>query len=202
MSVGYANAEASDFGPGDTEVAHFGRNWGWFLVPGIAAILLGFVVLEWRTETLYALTYFAGAGFLFAGCVRLIDAIVVPERRLISLAGAVAFIAVGVTIFAWPNITLFIVALLIALGFVVWGVLELVTALANTRARHWWVGLIAGIASLIIAIWTTRHPGNALNVLMILVGIWLMLWGASAVVATLIARRVVKGLEHTNQAPS
>ena len=178
--------------PTEAEVTRFGASWGWFLAAGIAAILLGFVVLVWRTETLYALTYFAGAVFLLVGCVHLADAAFVPERRLLSVLGALAFIAIGIIMFVWPHITLFIVAMLIALGFVVWGVMELVTAFAATKARHWWVPLIGGIASLIVAVWTARHPGNALNVLMILLGIWTMLWGAVEITLALVVHRLAR----------
>ena len=47
---------------------------------------------------------------------------------------------------------------------------------------------IAGIVSLIIAVWTVRHPGSALEVIMLLVGIWIMLWGVIEIVAAFSAR--------------
>jgi len=181
---------------GDEVAAHLEKIWWYYLVAGIAGVLLGFVVLSWRTETLYALTYFAGAVFLVVGFVHVVNIFVVPERRWLSLVSAIVFLAIGVIILVWPHITLFIVALLIALGFVMWGILELIVALSNTEAQYWWVHLIAGVVSLIIAIWAIRHPGTALNVLVILLGIWIMLWGAVEIIAAFVARNA---RHHWNQ---
>lgn len=172
----------------DDEVTRWSRVWGWFLAAGIAAVLLGFVVLAWRTQTLYALSYFAGAAFLFLGCLRLADAFFVPARRIVSVIGGVVLLAIGIIIFVWPNITLFVLALLVALGFVVWGVLQLVSAFADMGAPHWWVSLIGGLASLVIGVWAVRHPGSALNALMILLGVWIMLWGAVEIAGALLMR--------------
>jgi uncharacterized membrane protein HdeD (DUF308 family) len=179
---------AEEIASGDEIADQLQRNWGWYLVAGIIGVLLGFVVVEWRTETLYAIAYFAGAIFLFIGLVRLVDVFLVPARRWLSLLAAVIFLAIGVIILVWPHITLFILALLIAVGFVMWGILELIRAFAEPRDRHWWLSLIAGIVSLIIAVWTVRHPGSALEVIMLLVGIWIMLWGVIEIVAAFSAR--------------
>jgi uncharacterized membrane protein HdeD (DUF308 family) len=194
MSIEFTRVEVSEYSLKDADRVGAGRWWGGFLAAGIAAVLLGFVVLVWRTETLYALIYFAGAAFVAMGVIRVMGAVVGPVDRALSLIGGIVFLAIGITIFVWPHITLFVVALLIGLAFTAWGVLELVKAFANTNARHWWVSLIAGIASLIVAIWTVRHPGNALNVLMIVLGIWILLWGALEIAAALLVRRVDRGV--------
>lgn len=179
---------AEEIASGDEIADQLQRNWGWYLVAGIIGVLLGFVIIEWRTQTLYAIAYFAGAVFLFVGLVRLVDVFLVPARRWLSLLAAVIFLAIGVIILVWPHITLFILALLIALGFVMWGILELIKAFAEPREAHWWLSLIAGIVSLIIAVWCVRHPGSALSILILLVGIWIMLWGVIEIVAAFSAR--------------
>ncbi len=164
------------------------KSWGLFLFAGIVGVVLGFVVLSWRTETLNVLRYFAGAAFLFVGIVRLVETFVIPARRLMSLFSSVVFLAVGVILLVWPNITLYIAALLIAIGFLMWSLLEFIVAFSDVHARHWWLHLIGGIVSLVISVWTVRHPGHALNVLVILIGIWIMLWGVVEIVAAFVAR--------------
>jgi uncharacterized membrane protein HdeD (DUF308 family) len=179
----------------DELVERLAKTWLYYLAAGIIGVLLGFVVLAWRTETLYAVAYFAGAAFLFVGLVRFAEALLLQSRRWLSLAMAVVFLATGVMMVAWPHITLFIAALLIALNFVLWGVLELIVSLSNTSTRFWWMGVIAAVVSFVIAIWTVRHPGNALNVLTILVGIWIMLWGVTEMLAALAARHAKRDWE-------
>jgi uncharacterized membrane protein HdeD (DUF308 family) len=186
---------SEEIAAGDELSAQLQRNWGWYLLAGIIGVALGFVVLNWRTETLYAIAYFAGAVFLFIGLVRLVDVFLVPAHRWLSLLAAVVFLAIGVIILVWPHITLFILAMLIALGFVMWGVLELVKAFEEDRSRHWWVSLIAGIASFVIAIWAIRHPGAALNILIFLLGIWIMLWGVVEIIAAFSARHAKRHWE-------
>jgi uncharacterized membrane protein HdeD (DUF308 family) len=186
---------AEEVAAGDEMAAELERSWGWYLVAGIIAVLLGFIVLAWRTQTLYVITYFAGAVFLFVGLVRLVDAFLVPAHRWLSLLAAVIFLAIGVIIVVWPHITLYVVDLLIALGFLLWGVLELVKAFSDVHARHWWVRLIGGVISIVIAVWAIRHPGNALNVLVILLGIWIILWGVVEIIAAFAARHARRNWE-------
>jgi uncharacterized membrane protein HdeD (DUF308 family) len=195
MNIEFTRVDVAGPSTRDEDLVMASRVWGLFVAAGIAAVLAGFVVLVWRTETLYALTYFAGAAFIAMGLVRLGGAVLIPVGRVISLVAGLVFLGIGITIVAWPHITLFVVALLIGLAFTVWGVLELVTAFADTSAHHWWVSLIAGVASLIVAIWTVRHPGNALNVLMIVLGIWIFLWGAMEIAAALLVRHAGRELE-------
>jgi uncharacterized membrane protein HdeD (DUF308 family) len=129
--------------------------------------------------------------FLFGGVVRALMALAIAANRVLAFLEALVFLAIGVIILVWPKPTLYIVAILIALAFVLWGVLELVTAFSSMHTRHWWINLIAGIVSIVIAIWTLRHPGNALNVLIILLGIWMMLWGVIEIVGAFMARHAV-----------
>jgi uncharacterized membrane protein HdeD (DUF308 family) len=178
----------TEIAAGDVQAAELERKWWWYLVAGVVGVLLGFVVLSWRTETIYVLTYFAGAVFLFAGVFRIFTGIVVPAARALSLVSGVILLALGVIILVWPQITLFVLALLIALGFVLWGVIALIGAFSDVHARHWWIALLIGIASLVIGIWAVRHPGDALNLLIILLGVWIILWGVMEIVTAFVAR--------------
>jgi uncharacterized membrane protein HdeD (DUF308 family) len=162
--------------------------WAYLLVAGIISVLLGLVILAWRSQTLYALVYFAGAVFLFIGILHLIDAVVTKGDRWFSLLTAAVFLPTGVIMLVWPHVTLFIAALLIALDFLLWGVLQIVKALEYTNAKFWWIGLIAGAASILISVWTIRHPGHALVVLMTLLGIWIMLSGLVEIIAAFAVR--------------
>ena len=165
--------------------------WAYLLIAGIISVLLGLVILAWRTQTLYTLVYFAGAVFLFIGALHLIDTFVASGERWFSLLTAAVFLPTGIIMLVWPHVTLFITALLIALDFLLWGVLQIVKALEYTNARFWWVGLIAGAASILISVWTVRHPGHALVVLMTLLGIWIMLSGVVEIIAAFAVRHSI-----------
>jgi uncharacterized membrane protein HdeD (DUF308 family) len=183
----------------DERSAQLRSQWAYLLIAGIVSVLLGLVILAWRSQTLYALVYFAGAVFLFIGILHVIDAFVTTGDRWLPLLTAAVFLTTGIIMLPWPHVTLFITALLIALDFLLWGVLQIVKALEYTTARLWWVGLIAGVGSILIAVWTVRHPGHALVVLMTLLGIWIMLSGIVEIIAAFAVRHAFDGSEHSGR---
>jgi uncharacterized membrane protein HdeD (DUF308 family) len=143
----------------DERSAQLRSQWAYLLIAGIVSILLGLVILAWRSQTLYALVYFAGAVFLFIGILHVIDTFVTTGDRWLPLLTAAVFLTTGIIMLPWPHVTLFITDLLIALDFLLWGVLQIVKALEYTTARLWWVGLIAGVGSILIACGPSGTPG-------------------------------------------
>ena len=47
--------------------------------------------------------------------------------------------------------------------------------------------------------WTVRHPGHALVVLMTLLGIWIMLSGIVEIIAAFAVRHAFDGSEHSGR---
>jgi uncharacterized membrane protein HdeD (DUF308 family) len=177
-----------DVAAGDALAEQLEASWGWYLAGGIIAILFGFLIMTWRHETLHAFSIFVGIMFLFVGLMRLVDVFFVPARRVTSAIVAVILIGVGIAVLVWPSITYFVITVLLAWSFLVWGVVEVIAAFAYHRAPYWWVHLIGGLISLLIGIWVLRNPNHALSLLVILIGVWIVIFGVVEIMTALAAR--------------
>ena len=171
------------------------RMWGWYLAGGIVSILFGFFILSYKHATLYAVAYFAGAFFLAVGIFQIVGSFRAAKFRWGYLVMGVISVGAGVVCFAWPKITLFVIAVLIAWVLLFWGVTDLVSSLSNRQVPYWWLYLIRGIISILLGIWALRHPGNALTVLVVVIGLWCILYGTIEIIGSLMARHARRNWE-------
>jgi uncharacterized membrane protein HdeD (DUF308 family) len=58
--------------------------------------------------------------------------------------------------FAWPDISLNVVSILVAWYLIVFGIVHLVSALAGPKVPSWWTQLRLGIAELFLGVWAVR----------------------------------------------
>ena len=96
---------------------------------------------------------------------------------LLIAAGAISIIA-GVLAIAYPDITLLALALFAGINLIVLGGLSLADAFASDQdggARA--LSAILGVLGLIAGLVILRRPGQSLLALVIVLGIWLVVWG-------------------------
>jgi uncharacterized membrane protein HdeD (DUF308 family) len=107
----------------------------------------------------------------------------------------VLWIVAGVIGIAWPGVTLYVVTVLIGWSFLLFGLADLMHALHNRHLPHWWYNLLRGIASLVIAFLALTDPGGTLGVLVILLGIYSILFGVIEIAGSFSARHATRHWE-------
>ena len=130
--------------------------WWWFLVLGILWILFGMFVLSYRVGSLAAVAALVGVAFLFGGITQLVVASRVQSWRWLFILSGILGVAAGIITFVWPDITLYVVSILVAWYLIVFGIIHLVDALAGPKVAWWWTGLLLGIAELVLGVWAVR----------------------------------------------
>jgi uncharacterized membrane protein HdeD (DUF308 family) len=75
------------------------------------------------------------------------------------VAGILA-VAAGILTFVWPDITLYVVAILVAWYLIVFGILHLVGALAGPKVHYWWAQLLLEVAELALGVCGRSVPGS------------------------------------------
>jgi len=180
---------------GDALAAMMQRMWGWYLAGGILSVLFGFFILSYKHATVYAVAYFAGAFFLAAGLFQIVGSFGAARVRWGYLAMGIISIGAGVVCFVWPKITLFVIAIIIAWVLLFWGVTDIVSSLSNRQVPYWWLYLIRGIVSILLGIWALRHPGNALVVLVVVIGLWCIVYGTIEIIGAIMARHAERNWE-------
>jgi uncharacterized membrane protein HdeD (DUF308 family) len=172
------------------QLAH---NWGWVLARGLIAIAFGAYLLTlaflapaaliWALVILFAAFSFADGAIVLITALRFAH----PEsgRWWWMIVQGIAGIAVGVLTYFWPNITAWVLGILIAAWAVVTGILEIGAAfqLRKNVAGEIFL-LIAGVLSValgIILLWAAQGPLIALLAWAWLVAIYAIVAGLALV---------------------
>jgi uncharacterized membrane protein HdeD (DUF308 family) len=110
------------------------------------------------------------------------------------VTGILALVA-GIVTFVWPDITLYVVSILVA-WFLIWfGAVHIVNALAGPKVSWWWTGLLLGIAELVLGVWAVRSWERSLLTFMTLVGAWAIVTGVNEIFAAFSLREAGKQAE-------
>ena len=175
-----------------TDARELSGYWGWFLVLGILWTLFGMYVLSYRVGSLAAVAAFVGVAFVFGGTTQLVVASRVQSWRWLFIISGVLGVAAGILTFVWPDITLYVVSILVAWYLIAFGIIHVIDALAGPKLGYWWTGLLLGIAELVLGIWAARSWERSLLTLVTLVGVWAVCYGVSEIFAAFTLRDVGK----------
>jgi uncharacterized membrane protein HdeD (DUF308 family) len=105
------------------------------ILAGILALIAGVVVIRHPGQSLVAVALAVGIWFIVGGAIDLSHAITGPHRLLYLLRGGL-FVAAGTIIVASPHITLKTLAILIGIGFIVNGALQIAEAFVVRSRQH------------------------------------------------------------------
>ena len=169
--------------------------WWWFLGLGIAWTLFGTYVLSYRVGSLAAVAALAGVAFLFGGATQFAVATRVQSWRWLYVVAGILGVAAGILTLAWPAVTLYVVAILVAWYLILFGILHLVDALAGPKLRYWWTQLLLGVAELVLGVWAVRSWERSLVTLVTLVGVWAIVHGVAEIFAAFSVRQAGKDAE-------
>jgi Short repeat of unknown function (DUF308) len=134
------------------------------------------LVLDW--VGLYTVALMVG-GFLMAwGLFHLIGAAIDRAGHWMwHVIGGVLAIGAGVLAITWPDVTLFILAVIIGWSLIVWGILDLLSAFATYGKRHWWLFLVRGVVSIALGLLALGREDVTLFFVMTLLGAFVIVWG-------------------------
>ena len=171
------------------------RYWWAMAIRGGAAIVFGILAIIWPEITLYVLVLLFGAyaivDGLFALGTALFGARGAAGRRGWLIAEGVIGIGAGVITFVWPTITTLALLFMIAFWAVLTGVLEMVAAVRLRREmRGEWLLALSGILSVVFGILLAVWPATGALALVILIGIYAIVFGVALLALALRLRRL------------
>jgi uncharacterized membrane protein HdeD (DUF308 family) len=175
-----ATLTASQRRTGDA-ISDFAGKAAWvYLAAGILSVLFGAVVLSLVLDWvgLYTVALFVG-GFLIAwGVLHILAALLdQPVHWVWHVLGGALSVAAGVLAIGWPDVTLFILAVIIGWSLIVWGILDLLSSFATYGMRHWWLYLIRGIVSIALGFLALGREDVTLYFVVTLLGAFVIIWG-------------------------
>ena len=162
------------------------KHWKALLIEGILLVILGLLAIALPLLASIAITLFLGWLFLISGIAGLI--LTIWARQIPgfwwSILSALLSLAAGVLLIGWPGQGVISLTLVLGVFFVMEGVASIMYALEHRRelTGRWGWMVAAGILDLVIsAMIITGLPGSAEWAIGLLVGINLVLGGASLV---------------------
>jgi uncharacterized membrane protein HdeD (DUF308 family) len=160
---------------------------------GVICLVLGFVALIWPEATLLVVAVLFGLQLIIAGLVRVVAAVTLKAlpgwwRAVSGILGVLTVIA-GIIFLFRPSTSLIVLAIVLAIGWIIDGVSELVSAFAVPRRPSERIGRIAfGVLGIIAAVVVISFPGGSLVLLARTGGVILILFGVIGLVAAFAAR--------------
>jgi len=161
---------------------------------GVISVVLGVIVLLWPKATLLVVAIIFGLQLIAAGAIRVAVTRELPSDpgwvRPVSMALGVLTIIAGIVCLFRPGASLFVIAILIAVGWIAEGVAALAHGFASGRSAGARVflfifGALAIVAGIVVAAW----PAETLVILTRVGGILLIVLGVAELVTVFVARR-------------
>ena len=115
------------------------RRVSWLaVVTGAVSMVAGVVVLIWPNISLFALAVIVGVSLLCWGVYHLYLSFADPviRPRAVTLVGGLACSALGVLALAWPGISIVVLAVLVGVFLIVYGVFAFVAGLRLLDLHH------------------------------------------------------------------
>ncbi|MBA3802956.1 MAG: DUF308 domain-containing protein [Acidimicrobiia bacterium] len=174
----------------DTFVTPLIRRWRLILAVGVLLVVLGVLLLANLVDAAFTLAVLVGISLLVEGFDELMQA-ERHEVRWPSYVLGLVWIVTGVIAIAWPGITLWSLALVTGISFVVGGI-ALVVFAGRFRRRlprwNWWV--VAGLLSVVAGIFCLAWPGVTIFALAILLGLRVLMRGITTTMFALGLRQL------------
>jgi uncharacterized membrane protein HdeD (DUF308 family) len=176
---------AAPGGPGGVFPASrlgWGRTWQAVLIAAVVLLALGLVLLVWPGETVVVAAILIGVALLITGLLRLVQGITATEE---SGAMRVAYVIIGILailagLYCLRHIavTVLLLAFIVGLFWAVHGVVEIVVAITAPPGSGRGVVAVVGVLSLAAGLVIMFWPAISLTILIAVLGIWLLCYGA------------------------
>jgi uncharacterized membrane protein HdeD (DUF308 family) len=115
------------------------RRHTWLAVlAGAASIAAGFIALAWPGVTLLVLAVLVGASLISWGIYRIYLSLADPfiRPRAVTLIEGMVLTALGVLALAWPHVSVLVLAVLVGVFFIVFGIFSFVGGLNMLDLHH------------------------------------------------------------------
>jgi uncharacterized membrane protein HdeD (DUF308 family) len=181
-------------------VAELSRWWWLWFVAGIAWIVIALVVLQFDRASVTTVGVLIGLMFLLSAAQQFALAAVAPSLKWLWALFGVLFAIAGVIAFISPENTLAGLADILGFVFLLVGTFWVLQAFAERPLNEfWWLGLILGIAMVVLAFWTAgQFFITKVYVLLVFAGIWALMHGVMDIVRAVQLRSLRSTLEQSS----
>lgn len=169
--------------------------WQAVLLAGVAALVLGVLVLVWPGASLLAAGVLFGLYLLVSGVLQLVSAFgthAATSLRVMAFISGVLSILLGLFCFRGAMQSILLLALWIGIGWLFRGITQTLAAASDPSvpARGWQVflGIVSALAGIVLIV----SPFTSVAVLTVVGGCWLLAVGITEIVTAFVIRSRAK----------
>ena len=184
----------------ETTMGELPEHWWVVAIRGAVAVVFGALAFAWPGITLAVLILLFGAFAIVSGALEVVAGLSSggDHRWWLIGAGLVGIIAGGVAL-AWPGVTSVVLLFIIAAWAIVSGILEIIDAIRwRHEMEHEWLALAGGILAVLVGIALMVWPASGLLALVWLIGAFAIVYGISMCVWAW----QLRSLEHRPRPPA
>ncbi len=166
----------------EAALARLGKAWGWIVAYGVLSVLAGVLAIVWPGATLAVIAVVFALQLLVGAVYQFVFVFAIPQesgwlRALVALV-AILSLVVSVYLLGHVGLTLLLLAILLGAYWIAQGAIELLVGMGHPELRNRaWVA-VSGVLSVAAGIVVAVFPGISLYTLAIVLGVWLVFFGA------------------------
>jgi uncharacterized membrane protein HdeD (DUF308 family) len=173
-----------------------GRSWIILLAGAAVTFVLGLIVLVWPHATLSVIAVLLGIQLLVFGIIGLIAGFTATGDsggvRAVDIVLGLLGILVGLYFIRHLSVTVAVLAVFVGLYWVLRGIVDLIVAALAGPVPGRWIKAVIGVISLAAGLIVMFKPHESLTFLLVVLGIYLMLYGLALAFWALQARRFAR----------
>ncbi len=177
------------------QIEMISRGWWVLFTAGIVSIVAGGIIAfaDW---TVGSLAVFIGTLLVLRGFLTTVSVPVDGSLRTWSVVLGLLEVAVGVSVWVWPDPTLLVVAFYIGWLLMFRGVMTIFGSVSGRRfLPYWGVILVAGILEVLVASYLLGRPGLTLVATVLAIGLTSVFYGVLEVVLAFEIKRLPDRLD-------
>ena len=172
------------------------NSWIIMLVGAAVTFVLGLILVVWPHATLTVVAVLLGIQLLVLGIIGLIAGFTSSEAggavRTVDVVLGLLGILVGLYLIRHLSVTVALMAILLGLFWVMRGIVDLIVAVLAGPVPGRWVKAVIGVISLAAGLIVLFKPNESLKFLLVVLGIYLMLYGLALAFLAFQARRFAR----------
>lgn len=159
------------------------RRWHLVVLRGVVAVLFGILAIMWPGITVLSLALLFGVYTLLDGVASIVmGAGQGADRVYMITLGALGVVA-GVIALIWPQITVIVLLVIIAVWAIFAGVMQIAAAIRLRKViRNEWFLALSGVIALVLGLLLIVQPAEGAIALVIAIATFALVWGITLIV--------------------
>ncbi|GAB1513805.1 HdeD family acid-resistance protein [Actinophytocola sp. KF-1] len=153
------------------------------MLRGVVAVLFGVLAIVWPGLTVLALALLFGVYTLLDGITSIVMGIGQGTDRVYMITLGVLGVIAGVIALVWPQITVIVLLVIIAVWAIFAGVMQIAAAIRLRKViRNEWFLAVSGIVALVLGLLLIVQPAEGAIALVVAIATFAIVWGLTLVV--------------------